>query len=95
MGETVQSTDTSWIELDEAIKALHPRPGAEVKELTEKARGYVWGWEDAGGAKRTDSDSWHFPVAYGWHCYKYATGRAGTRHPIRDCFAMYLRGEDF
>ncbi len=92
---TIEQTTASYRDLHDAIERLPEGRRAEVRSLAEKAMGYVWGWEDGGGAERGENDSWNFSILYGWHAYRYAAEESSSRRNIRDCFEAYRRGESF
>lgn len=66
----------------------------EVIELMEKATGYAWGWQDAGGDSRSHDQAWDFHIAYGMHAAEYAMEWRGSRHAIQDAFASFRMGRE-
>lgn len=93
MGEVAVKT-LDWVPLAKAIGALPHYKQATVNEVIDKARGYVWGWEDARGEWSPDA-SWNFPILYGWHYYRFTTEQRTSAIPIRAAFEKFCRGEEF
>lgn len=90
-------TDTitwlEWVPLAREIEKLPQHRQAEINELIEKARGYIWGWQDCGG-KTPSNAEWNFPIVYGWHCQRFASEQTCSRMPIRSAFEKYCKGEE-
>lgn len=86
--ETITQNET-FRELTERLDNLRPLTRENVKSLWGQAIGYVWGWQDAGGAPVDSDVSWRFGLAYGWHAYRYATEMQGYRRNIRDAFQRW------
>ena len=91
--------DVTHQELITLLNEMPERARHEVELMTARATGYVWGWQDAGGAPHDTGQGTafgsDFGIAYGVHAARFATERISCRRNIRDAWQSWTAGRSF
>lgn len=89
-------TWTEWQVLAERVAELRfsreKGRSSALNELYTQAMGYAWGWQDAlGRGARDTGDAVDFARAYACYAAEYELGERGSRRPIQDAWAAWLK----
>lgn len=94
MEQIITKSDSLFTQYHGVLEGVPESARPNVEQLTAKAMGYVWGWQDAGGADRNSVDAMDFAYAFGIHAARFESAKAFTMMPIQDAFSSWRKHGD-
>lgn len=91
MTQAIATPASLYLAYRAALETVSEDRRKDVENLHAKAMGYVWGWQDAGGADRDSIDASDFAYVYGIHVAEFESDKTHSMMPIQDAFSSWRK----